>query len=263
MIFLVTTFQVHAEGACPPAQALPVLTDEDRQRQSKWAGVAEPRSVYDDAGGYDYAHLGVGHLRIEGENALYYDWQKAVSIPLWQTPWGQLYAWIYAGAVHPVDGSAATPLSGAGMVETDYEQLTFVVFEKRDDGWLRIRVGIGGVGNAWTHECHLGLSEIKLAYQSWESVIDEHGEWLIFRARVPHALREKPTTRSRRITWIGLDHEFTLLERAGDWLRVRVRQPGWNCVGSDKEFSGRIDDGWVKWRDEKTGPWVWYYTRGC
>ncbi len=112
------------------------------------------------SGGYDYAHLEVGHLRIEGQNALYYDWQKAVSIPLWRTPGGQLYAWVYAGAVHPVDGSAPTPLSGAGMVETDDEQLTFVVFETRNDGWLKIRVSRNGVGEAWTHACHLGLREI-------------------------------------------------------------------------------------------------------
>lgn len=91
----------------------------------------------------------------------------------------------------------------------------------------------------------------------------EHGDWLHFRARVPHALRAAPRERSRRITWIGLDHELTLIERRDDWLRVRVRQPAWTCVSPGHEFKGRIDVGWVKWRDDETGPWVWYYTRGC
>jgi hypothetical protein len=53
------------------------------------------------------------------------------------------------------------------------------------------------------------------------------------------------------------------LEMAGDWMRVRVRQPAWHCNGSDQTFRGVIRQGWIRWRDEKKGPWVWYPTRGC
>jgi len=252
-----------AAAECPPLPSLPEISDEDRERQAAWKGVAAPYSIVHWAGGHDYAPFGVGHLRIEKELALYYDWQKAVSLPVWRAPGGSLYAWVYAGAVHPLDGSAVYPLTGMGMVETDYEHQTFIVFESTDDGWFKIRLRPGEGGDVWTHECHLGLGEDELSYQPWERLIEENGEWLHFRARVPHALRSAPQVHSRRITWIGLNHELRLLERKGDWLRVRVRQPAWACVGPDQEFKGRIDEGWVKWRDEISGPWVWYYTRGC
>ena len=49
----------------------------------------------------------------------------------------------------------------------------------------------------------------------------------------------------------------------GVWMRVRVRQPAWNCVGPDRTFTGREDAGWVRWRDAVTGPWTWIHSRGC
>lgn len=122
-------------------------------------------------------------------------------LPVWDRPEGAFSAWVYAGIVHPVDGRSPYRLTGAGMVEADYEHQTIH------------RIG-------------------------------KIGDWLHFRARVPHALRAAPRERSRRITWIGLDHELTLIERRDDWLRVRVRQPAWTCVSPGHEFKGRIDVGW-------------------
>lgn len=91
----------------------------------------------------------------------------------------------------------------------------------------------------------------------------EKGDWLHFRAAVTHALRAEPSVDSPLITRIALDHKLELLELRGDWMRVRVSQPDWTCAGSEQEFRGTVHVGWVKWRDAKTGPWLWYYTRGC
>lgn len=254
---------VTAEAACPPLPEVPVRSSHDLEAGGSWDGFAAPRSIVEAYGGYDDAPFGIGHLRVENASDHFYDWPLKILLPVWERPEGTFRAWIYAGTVHPVDGRSARRLSGAGAVETGYEHQTFIVFETSGDGWLRIRLGHGESDEAWTHVCHLGLGAAKLAYQSWEAMLDERGEWLHFRARVPHALRAAPGERARRITWIGLDHELTLLERVGDWLRVRVRQPAWTCAGPEQAFKGRIDVGWVKWRDDDKGPWVWYYTRGC
>ena len=260
---LLLLISVPASAECPALLPLPVMSVEDHLLQESWEHVAAPYSVRDAAGGLDYAPLGVGHLRIISSGNDYYDWQAKILLPVWRRPGGALHAWIYAGHVHPVDGSPPYPLTGAGMVETDYEQQTFVVYNRSADGWLQLRLASGSDGKVWTHECHLGLGKTGLAYQAWKALIVEHGDWLHFRARVPHALRAGPDTGSQRIAWIGLDHEFSLLEISGDWMRVPVRQPAWTCRGPEHEFQGSEQQGWVKWTDESTGPWVFYYTRGC
>lgn len=214
------------------------------------------------AGSRDRAPLGVGHLKAEYTTDGYYDWPRKIVLPVWEDPGGELLAWVRSGQVIPADGSPPYPLSGAGMVETDYEQLTFIVSEEKD-GWLQLRFKAGDDGVGWTHRCRLDRGEIALSYQSWQELLREKGEWLHFRAEVPHALREGPTTKSRHITWIGLDHKLKLLQIEGNWMRVEVTQPDWTCTGPDQPFTGTTHEGWVKWRDDTVGPWVWYYTRGC
>lgn len=94
--------------------------------------------------------------------------------------------------------------------------------------------------------------------------MQDHADWLHFRSRVPHALRREPDESSPRITWIGLDHKLVLRELRGDWMRVGVEQPDLTCGGEpDKGTPVLRHEGWVKWRDDRLGPWVWVYTRGC
>lgn len=252
-----------AAEECPALPPLPELSAEDEALHASWKGVAEPYSVVHWAGGYDYAPFGIGHLRVENASEHFYDWPRAIVLPVWSAPNGTLSGWIRGGYVYPAAGGAPYALTGVGTVETDYEHQTFIVWEASGDGWLRIRLAPRAEGDVWINECHLRLGAAKLRYQGWADFIREHGDWLHFRAEVPHALREGPIVNSRRITWIGVDHEMTLLEMRGDWLRVRVRQPAWTCVGSDQAFRGRVDEGWVKWRDDENGPWVWIYSRGC
>ena len=251
-----------AAEPCPELPAVAGISDQDEARRHAWQQVAAPYSVVQWTGGYDHAPLGIGHLRVEQASDHYYDWPRSVILPFWSSPDGALIGWIRAGDVHSASNEAPWPLTGAGMVETDYEHQTFVVFEA-DRGWLRIKLKPGEGGDVWVHRCHLAHGAAKLVFQTWSDFIKEHGSWLHFRASVPHALRREPSASADRITWIGTDHELTLLEMKGDWMRVRVRQPGWKCMGPDQEFKGREDEGWIKWRDDQTGPWVWIYSRGC
>lgn len=244
---------------CPP---LPVDVPTDTPA-TPWQGVADPPTAVAWHGRYDDAPFGIGHLRVENADDHFYDWPMALVLPLWASPGGPFRGWLQGARVHTGDSSPPTPLTGAGLVETGYEHKTFIVSAADDRGWLRLRLGTGNDGTAWTHACHLRLGPVKLSYQPWESFLAEHGDWLHFRARVAHALRVEPDTGSRRLTWIGLDHELEMLEMRGDWMRVRVRQPAWTCVGSDQPFPGRVDEGWVQWRDTTLGPWTWIYSRGC
>lgn len=250
---------------CPSLPPVPKPSSEDLAFQNAWKSVDEPYSVkytvkYDEEPSY-----GVGYLRVMNIGDHFYDWPRDITLPLWKTPnEGSFYGWMQSGRVYSGDHALPYVLTGIGMVETDYERNSFIVQETSGNGWVRIKVKPGRDGDVWTHQCHLRIGEAKLVYQAWDSFLREHHDWLHFRAQVPHSLRERPDAHSPRITMVGLDHKLIVLEFNGDWMRVRVQQPDWTCSGlSEKEFNGSTHEGWIKWRDEKEGPWVWVYTRGC
>lgn len=58
------------------------------------------------------------------------------------------------------------------------------------------------------------------------------------------------------------DHWMEILERRGDWLRVRLTQPAMIC-GAEPVPNGVTVEGWVRFLDGRGRPLVWYYTRGC
>lgn len=262
LIFVVyLTSATAAEDCPPPAEIPPVSIAADTSVDGSHL-VAAPYSIVDDAGRHDYAPFGVGHLRVRREAEHYYDWIRGLALPLWRSPGGEALGWLLDRRVLPLD-EPPFALTGAGLIETDYEHQTFAVFEVVEGGWFKIRLRPGAGGAAWTHRCHLARGKTRLEYRPWEEVIRERGDWLHFRARVPHALRVGPGVEHRRLTWIGLNHDLRLLALAGDWMRVEVRQPAWTCVGPDQPFRGTIHQGWVQWRDEQSGPWVWFYARGC
>jgi hypothetical protein len=228
-----------------------------------WELLAQPHGIVALHGRLDDAPLGVGHLPlVDAPGVRYHDWPRGLVLPLWTRPDGPFLGWLTGVTLRPADGTPPRPLTGAGMVETGYEHLTLIVSATAGD-WLRVRLAPGSEGLAWAHACHLGHGTTRLRYEPWEAFIVAHGDRLHFRSRVPHVLRAAPDVAAPRVTRIGTDHELELLELAGDWMRVRVRQPAWNCVGHDRPFPGRVDEGWVRWRDAVTGPWTWIYSRGC
>ena len=252
-----------AQTQCPELPTIPKPSTEADATQKPGPVVDAPYHVMHAVDWQREPFLGVGHLPIERRDARYYDWPSWVVLPLWAAPNASAFAgWIYDGQV-ALAGASSVPLTGAGMVETDYEHSTLFVHATAPGGWLHIQWGAGAEDLAWTHRCHLELGEARLAYEPWEEFLRRHGDWMHFRSRVPHALREAPSVESPRVTWIGLDHKLILREISGDWMRVEVQQPDPTCGSSDTAFAGATDTGWVKWRDPEMGPWVWIYTRGC
>ena len=261
--FIISAFSCALALDCPSIPPVPKPSAEDLAFQNSWQEVAEPYSIRYTVRNDEEAHYGIGHLYILSDHG--YIWPRDIILPLWASPnTDAFYGWAHSGRVYPDGVASAYELSGIGMVETDYESNSFIVWETFNDGWLRIKLKPAKGGDAWTHICHLEIGEAKLAFEGWESFLKKHGDWLHFRSQVPHYLREQPNEASASVTKIGLDHKLMFLEFKDDWMRVKVEQPDWTCNGaSDEEFKGSIHEGWVKWRDEKIGPWVWIYTRGC
>lgn len=248
---------------CPSLPSVPEPSEADLQYQQSWKGVASPYSLNDWMGGHDLAPLGRGHLLVINGDEYYYDWMTRIKLPLWNKPGEDFYGWTHSGLVTPENDIFAFALTGAGMVETGYEHLTFTVLESTEDGWFRLQLKPGKAGSKWTHRCHLQLGEARLQFEDWEEFILQNGESLHFRDKVTHVLRSEPGTQSKMLTRISLDHKLNLLVIKGDWMRVRVHQPSWSCEDADKEFTGSTHVGWVKWKDELLGPWVWINSGGC
>lgn len=255
---------VEAHVRCEfPVPALPAAPPDPGGR-----GYADPHSVYEWDGGYENAHLGIGHLAVV--RGAYYTWYEEVVLPLYGRPDGALVEWINRGYLEGPTGEHRAPLSGAGAVETEYEQQTLIVYERTPAGWLRIRArppspGSDHVdGTLWTHECLLSLGGAELRFEPWETKLSTYADgWAYFRTGLPHVLREGPGTDYPRIGVIGRDHELFIQEVSGHWARVRAREPAWTCVGSPESFGGTVREGWVRWWGEDRGPWTWFPTRGC
>lgn len=261
LFLLLTPFvgcELHAASSDCPTPAMQFeLTTQARPKQLR---TLDPYSITQTVQHYYDAPLGLGFLEVvDEENKHYYDWMFELELPLWQIPEAlRGLGWLFQGQIHSAAGTV--PLTGAGMVETEYEHTTFIVWETRGD-WFKVQ--LNGDLYAWTHRCQLQTSVLKLEFVPWQIFLRRHADWLHFRKPVPHILRTSPSLESDRVTTIGLNHKLVLLDIRDDWMEVEVEQPDLTCGGSDLDESRpRRHRGWVKWRDER-GPWVYVYTRGC
>jgi hypothetical protein len=219
--------------------------------------------------GLDSTHdLGIGHLRAELDagSPADTDWLRRVEVPVFADPGGEVSGWIADGWWVPnVDPGRAAPLTTETMVETGYEVASWIVEEAREGGWVRFRFAPGPGGIGWASTCHLAASDPPIAYESWEARFSgENAGPLFFRTRERHALRAGPGTGYRRSFWLpGYEGtELHPLEIRGDWMRVRVSSPPVYCAEPPPN-RGIFEAGWIRWRDEEIGPWVWWFTRGC
>lgn len=220
-------------------------------------------TVYDWAENRSDVHLGIGHLRGSGR----FLWgDRQLRLPLYLKPGGASWGWFVNGwLVEPESRGAARAVIGAqGMVETEYEATSFIVFEVRPDGWLRFRYGkpaAGRDGTAWLHRCHLARESVVL--ERWEDrFLGGEISPLFFRRDVPRALLAGPHDEERRVIWIANDYHLEPLGFKGDWMHVLVKQPSDYCAAPEG-VKTKVYEGWVRWRSPDHGPMVWYHTRGC
>lgn len=207
--------------------------------------------------------LGIGHLRPTDET-WQWDWLSKIVLPLSRTSGAEPFAWIARGWAIDVETGIVEPFRVAGMVETGYEEPTFIVLNRTSADWIEIRVSPPGTtetGTAWIPACALQGEPVDLAVEPWEDrLTSDEISPLYFRTRVPHVLREAPGFDGTRLGVIAGNYHLEPQEIVGDWMRVIVKQPSDYCVLESRSVART---GWVKWRSDEIGPWVWYYSRGC
>jgi hypothetical protein len=165
--------------------------------------------------------------------------------------------WILAGGANP------EPLSRSGLIETGYEQPSFVVLETRPDGWLRLRYALndGDLGTGWTHSCSLSDGPVVLEFTEWSAwLLSDTISPLFFRSGSLGGLRSAPSLDATGLPDIASDYILEPLEIRGEWMKVNVKEPSDYCE-FDLESSRR--EGWVRWYESARGPLLWYFTRGC
>lgn len=240
---------------------------------------SERSSAYWSSGnGLERRNVGVGSLEVEEPPApagppAAHDWLPRITLPLWFRPSDDgPGAWIHRGWWLPAGSpDERIALTYRGMVETGYESSRLIVTRARGDGWLEVWVDIGPVDRAatgglvWTHRCLLDRGEVALEYVPWsEAFLGPEAPPLSFRDTVRHALRERGHPEAPPVVWLEPRDEVELLEIEGDWARVRATRPGVYATGCRGEtWEGEVFEGWVQWRDDERGTWLWYPTRGC
>jgi len=236
-------------------------------------GIAAPPQPYVRLGDAypDWASmpLGVGHVRPARYDAWSPGWQERVRIALFAEAGGEIAGHIHDGWLREggrADVAHWMPLGTRGLVETAYETTSFVVLERRADGWLRLRYAPPdpdeASGTAWVHECHLRAHAPALRFEPWaERLLSPLISPLYFRRDVPHRLRAQPQPHAAIRLIVAGDHHLEPQEVRGDWMRVIVKQPSDYCGAGGAAVTAR--EGWVRWRAPGEGPWVWYHTRGC
>jgi len=212
--------------------------------------------------------LGVGHLHYSDQNPVVdlppgaNDWLQRVALPLSSAPGVAPFAWIAEGWIL-AGGATPEPLSRSGLIETGYEQPSFVVLETRPDGWLRLRYALSdeGLGTAWTHGCALSNGPVVLEFTEWSAwLMSETISPLFFRSDSPGGLRSAPSLDATDLPDIASDYILEPLEIRGEWMKVTVKEPSDYC-NFDLKSSRR--EGWVRWYEPERGPLLWYFTRGC
>ena len=212
------------------------------------------------------AALGVGHLHPDVEAALAgppgdNGWVQRVALPLSGTPDGEPHTWIVRGWVVRAEG-APEPIALRGMLETGYEEVSFVVLE-RMDGWLHVRYASAARDTeaAWVPECALDASPARLTFSTWSDWLLGDGISPLFvRDNLPLTLHAEPSEASAGLASVTEADVLVPHEIRGAWMRVTLAQPSGYCF-PDVVSASR--EGWVRWLGEERGPRLWYFTRGC
>lgn len=214
---------------------------------------------------FEQIPLGIGHLH-PAEDA-YLDqpldpnWPRRVELPLSATPNAEPFAGIARGWVAR-PGTPPQPLTMEGLLETGYEEPSFVVLEHRPDGWLRIRyaAGEGDAGTAWVPTCALRAGAVALDFTPWaEWLLSGRVSPLFFRAGQGE-MHAEPSAGSSRLAEVSGDYILEPQATRGEWMRVTLKQPSDFCF---PEVVPTRSEGWVRWHSPELGPLVWYFTRGC
>ncbi|MGB3200619.1 MAG: hypothetical protein WBA99_06945 [Nodosilinea sp.] len=209
-------------------------------------------------------NVGVGQLRPDSaessdisEGA---DWLQGVALPIYPTPEQSHWGWLINGWLVPND---AAPLAigrdaAFSMVQTDQQLYTFPVLEIRPDGWFRFQYT--PAGTAWAHTSHLGLGDMPLTVETWETSMKRAARIEFRRPGLSQPMRLAPRGTAPLQALVGPNSIIQPIDLDGDWLRVRVTQPAQGCTPLPGSSTA---EGWVRWRSETDMPLVWFSGPDC
>ncbi len=200
----------------------------------------------------------LGHLRPSGIDASAdggLAWIQSVNLPLYVTPGGEHWGWIYQGWLIPKGKTyLAIGRDASFAMVHSYENLyTFPVIETRADGWFRVQYTPGG--SAWAHTSQLGLGDVPLTVETWESRLQGQKAVYFLDNQKAQALRSQPQQSTNMMSLVAADSLIEPLEFQGDWMRVRTTRPVANC---EPLTGATVSEGWMRWRGERQESLVWY-----
>jgi hypothetical protein len=265
---LTSAFLLSGDADAVAAQGC-VVPDSIRADNVDSVRTVGPYSVLGIGGAsFSEVALGIGHIHYSSDNPVSdgppgeFNWLARVELPLSESPGAEPDTWIASGwIIKP--GRPRVALSMEAMVETGYEEPSFVVLESRAEDWFRIRYAPGDAdeGTAWIPRCALKAGPIRLDYSSWSDwLLSDQISPLFFRVPTPEVLRSLPSSGSASVARITSGYILIPMEVRGDWMRVELRRPSDYCA---PDVIPTIHEGWVRWYAGDIGPRVWYFTRGC
>ena len=149
----------------------------------------------------------VGHLRPSEIEAAANGvaWLQSVNLPLYVTPGGDHWGWIYKGWLIPKGQTylAIGRDAGFAMVRAYEELYTFPVVETRADGWFRVQYTPGG--SAWAHTSQLGLGDVPLTVETWENHLQAQEAVYFLDSRKAQALRSQPQQSTNMVSLVAAD----------------------------------------------------------
>lgn len=192
----------------------------------------------------------VGHLRpsnIEGFATDNVDWLQSAIVPLYGTPGGEHWGWIYQGWLIPKGQNYLAIGRDAGFVMIrPYDTLhTFPVLETRDDGWFEVQYTSNG--SAWAHTSQLALGDTPLTLETWEDHLGNQASIQFLDKSQAQPLRSQPQSANNMLSLVPTDSLIEPKAVQGDWILVQVTRPTANCTPLT---GATVTEGWMRWRAE-------------
>ena len=192
----------------------------------------------------------VGHLRpsnVEGFATDSVDWLKSAIVPLYGTPGGEHWGWIYQGWLIPKGQTYLAIGRDAGFVMVrPYDTLhTFPVLETRDDGWFQVQYTSNG--SAWAHTSQLALGDTPLTLETWEDHLGNQASIQFLDKSQAQPLRSQPQSANNMLSLVPTDSLIEPKAVQGDWILVQVTRPTANCTPLT---GATVTEGWMRWRAE-------------
>ncbi|MEL6814300.1 MAG: hypothetical protein AAFP03_05730 [Cyanobacteria bacterium J06598_3] len=201
---------------------------------------------------------GIGHLRPSDIAALgddNVDWLKSTILPLYASPGGEHWGWIYEGWLIPKGHTYLAIGRDAGftMVRA-YDNLhTFPVLESREDGWFRVQYTENG--SAWAHTSQLNLGDTALTVEPWEDRLAAEESVQFLDSSKAQPLRSQPEAANNMLSLIPADSLIEPTVFQGDWMLVRVTRPIADC---EPLTGATVTEGWMRWRSEEGKALAWH-----